>query len=47
MARGAFLREQLVPLLDRYLDEKLDAKAALRFRAMKARYFTDPDSVAG
>ena len=46
MARGAFLREKLVPLLDRYLNEHLDAKAALRFQAMKARYFTDSDTVA-
>lgn len=47
MARGAFLREQLVPLLDRYLDEHLDAKSARRFQAMKARYFTASDSAAG
>ena len=46
MARGAFLREKLVPLLDRYLNEHLDAKAALRFQAMKARYFADSDTVA-
>ena len=38
MARGAFLREHLVPLLNRHLNEKLDAKAAHRFREMKARY---------
>ncbi len=44
MARGAFLREQLVPLLDRHLDEQLDAKAALRFQEMKARYLTPPGS---
>ena len=47
MARGSFLREQLVPLLDQYLDEKLDAKAALRFRAMKTRYFRDSDAAVG
>ena len=47
MARGSFLREHLVPLLDRYLDEKLDAKAAHRFQAMKARYFPDSDAAAG
>lgn len=40
MARGAFLREHLVPLLDRHLNEQLDAKAARRFREMKARYPT-------
>ncbi len=47
MARGAFLREQLVPLLDRYLDERLDGKAARRFQEMKARYLTDSAPAAG
>ncbi len=38
MARGVFLKERLVPLLDQYLTERLDTKAAHRFREMKARY---------
>jgi len=48
MARGVFLREQLVPLLDRYFSPALDAHALHRYRAMKVRYgllqpATDPD----
>ena len=38
MARGEFLREELVPLLDRFLTAELDRKAARRFQAMKKRY---------
>jgi hypothetical protein len=38
MARGAFLKEQLVPLLDRHLTRELDRKAFERYRAMKERY---------
>lgn len=38
MARGAFLRDVLVPILDRHLTADIDAKAAARFAAMKARY---------
>jgi hypothetical protein len=38
MARGSFLREELVPLLDRHLEAELDGKAFARFRAMKERY---------
>ncbi len=38
MARGAFLRERLLPLLDRRLTAELDGKAWERFRAMKERY---------
>lgn len=38
MARGAFLREYLVPLLERRLSAELDRKAFERFRAMKERY---------
>ena len=38
MARGAFLREELVPLLDQHLDATLDAKAYLRYQEMKRRY---------
>jgi len=38
MARGDFLRQQLVPLLDRTPLAELDGKAAARYRAMKDRY---------
>jgi hypothetical protein len=38
MARGAYLRDALVPLLDRYLNPGLDAKTYLRYREMKRRY---------
>ena len=38
MARGSFLREELVPLLDQHLDAELDGKAFARFLAMKERY---------
>lgn len=38
MARGEYLRKHLVPLLDQYLSDRLDTKAARRFREMKARY---------
>jgi hypothetical protein len=38
MARGAYLRGTLVPLLDRYLDPSLDAKTHLRFQEMRRRY---------
>jgi hypothetical protein len=38
MARGEFLKEQLVPLLDRRLLPELDGKSAKRYRAMKERY---------
>ena len=38
MARGAFLRERLMPLLERRLTEDLDGKAYRRFLAMKERY---------
>lgn len=38
MARGPFLREQLVPLLDLRLSEELDGKATRRYAAMKERY---------
>lgn len=38
MARGEFLREVMVPILDRHLTRDLDAKAADRYRAMKERY---------
>lgn len=38
MARGAFLREELVPLLDQHLHPALDAKAHHRYQEMKRRY---------
>ena len=38
MARGAYLREELVPLLDQHLDPALDAKAHRRYQEMKRRY---------
>ena len=38
MARGAFLRRQLLPLLERRLTAELDGKAYRRFVAMKERY---------
>jgi hypothetical protein len=38
MARGVFLREQLVPLLGQFLVAELDKKAFTRFQAMKVRY---------
>jgi hypothetical protein len=38
MARGAFLREALMPLLDRHLTPDLDGKAYARLAAMKRDY---------
>lgn len=38
MARGAFLRERLVPLLDARLSPALDARVDARYREMKRRY---------
>jgi len=38
MARGAFLRDELVPILDRYLTRDLDGKTFRRFQQMKRRY---------
>jgi hypothetical protein len=38
MARGAVLRQQLVPLLDASLTPELDGKAWARYQAMKERY---------
>ena len=38
MARGSFLREELVPLLDKHLVAELDGKAFRRYQAMKERY---------
>lgn len=41
MARGEFLRRQLVPLLDRYLHPELDGKAYDRYVEMKRQYGLD------
>ncbi len=38
MARGPFLRRNLLPLLERHLTPELDEKAFNRFRRMKDRY---------
>ena len=38
MARGDFLRQRLIPLLDRHLTEQLDGKAFSRYLEMKRRY---------
>lgn len=38
MARGAFLRQVLVPLLDRRMRPELDGKAWVRYRKMKEDY---------
>ncbi len=38
MARGAFLRDTLVPWLDAYLRPELDAKTFARYAEMKTRY---------
>jgi hypothetical protein len=38
MARGSYLREVLMPILDEYLTAQLDAASAGRYEEMKARY---------
>ena len=38
MARGSYLREVLMPMLDQYLTAQLDAASAERYEEMKARY---------
>lgn len=38
MARGKFLREELLPLLDQWLSPELDQKTWDRYQAMKTRY---------
>jgi hypothetical protein len=38
MARGSYLREVLMPILDEYLTVQLDAASAERYEEMKARY---------
>jgi hypothetical protein len=46
MARGPYLRDELVPLLDRWLSPDFDRHSFERFQRMKARYPqapTDPE----
>jgi hypothetical protein len=38
MARGAFLRDELAPVLDRFLSPGLDRHSFERFQLMKSRY---------
>jgi hypothetical protein len=38
MARGSYLREILMPILDQYLTTELDAASAERYEEMKVRY---------
>jgi len=38
MARGPYLRDELAPLLDRFLSPDLDRRSFDRFQLMKARY---------
>ena len=38
MARGRFLRDELLPLLDEHLSPEIDRKTYNRLQAMKARY---------
>ncbi|MCE7937824.1 hypothetical protein DCC79_05895 [bacterium] len=38
MVRGAYLRDTIVPLLDRHLHPEIDEKAHARYQAMKAQY---------
>ena len=38
MARGAYLKEILMPLLDRHLSPGLDTKTHLRYQEMKRKY---------
>lgn len=47
MARGAVLRDELVPLLDRYLTDELDEWAHQRYVAMKDTYRLDGTGGSG
>lgn len=38
MARGRFLRQTLIPILDKYLTPELDVKSHTRYEEMKSRY---------
>lgn len=44
MARGSFLRDELVPVLDRFLSPSLDGRSYERYQLMKANY---PQLTAG
>ena len=46
MARGPFLRDELVPILDRWLSSELDRHRFDRFQLMKARYLQKTDHLA-
>ncbi|MCJ7726923.1 MAG: hypothetical protein MUP76_11130 [Acidimicrobiia bacterium] len=47
MARGTYLKEVLVPLLDRYLTPDVDEYACERYLAMKDRYGIGQSTGAG
>ncbi len=44
MARGPFLRETLVPLLDAHLTPDLDGKGCDRYREMKRKYAIEDEA---
>jgi len=45
MARGSFLRETLLPILDRHLTAEMDEKSYRRYVEMKDRYdLGEPDN---
>lgn len=44
MARGSFLRDELVPILDRWLSPDLDRHSIERYQLMKARYLQEAGS---
>ncbi len=46
MARGEFLQETLLPLLERHLTPDLDGKAFARYQEMKRKYRLVSDSAA-
>ncbi len=47
MARGRFLRETLVPLLDAHLTPELDGKGYDRYREMKRKYAIGDEESGG
>ena len=46
MARGLFLRNELVPILERWLSPELDRHCFDRFQLMKARYLQEASNRA-
>lgn len=44
MARGAYLKETILPLLERHLTPTLDAKAYTRYQEMKRKYGLEPEA---